>query len=69
MKIFNPNYIEPVSPGVQSALDELTAFFTANPNVKSVTFDQVRGQLNKTPEELPDGFIQQAAQNAGYKVE
>ncbi len=67
MKIMNPNYVAPVDAPAQQLKTKLAAWFSARPNVQSITLEQLIGAF---PEgvTLSPGQIHQALKDAGITV-
>ena len=67
MKVINPNYTAPASP-LDAKQQALLDWFAANPNVESVTFDQIRANFGKTEQQWPDGTIHAKLIDMGLQV-
>jgi hypothetical protein len=68
MKVFNPNYVDPVMTRAAQLVTQINAWFVANPATRSITADQIRAAFPAVANELTDGMISQIAQNAGWKI-
>lgn len=71
MLVKNPDYIH-VESAEQAAMKakeaDLRAWFAANTDKESVTFDQIRAKYNKTANQWPDGLIHQKLKEFGFEV-
>lgn len=68
MKVVNPDFDSTTDSRIAAAAAGLRSFFSDNPDLEAVSLDQVRQMLDLTADELPDGFIVQAAQDEGFRV-
>jgi hypothetical protein len=69
MNIINPNFVDVVPQGIEDQRAAVVAYVRgAGSTAPRFSFDAVREALGKSSDELPDGWIQQICQDAGFKV-
>ena len=68
MKIYNPNYADPVLARADQLAVMITDYFATHTGVASITADQIRAAFPAVADELTDGMISQVCQNKGWTV-
>lgn len=67
MRIMNPNYVPPADVPAQQLKTKLTTWFSARPNVQSITIEQLIAAFPESVT-LSPGQIHQALKDAGMVV-
>jgi len=67
MRVKNPKFEH---SGAAASKGQIQALINGKGiNIESLTFDEIRTELGKTAEQLPDGTIHQACLDLGFEVE
>lgn len=68
MKVYNPNFVDPIMTQAAALTAQIETWFATNPGVASVTAAQIRTAFPGVAAQLTDGMIAQIAQGKGWKT-